>query len=103
MKDMKELLTEILLKKAKGYSFREKTEEYNVVDGTPTLVKKKVVTKRVQPDVAAVKALLTISDGQTDVTKMTDEQLHVEKLRLLQMLNMCESESVETIDEETSV
>ena len=85
----KELLTKILLKKAKGYAYREKTDEYVVVDGKKQLVKSKVVTKRVQPDVNAIKALITLNDD-LDVTKMTDEQLQVEKLRLIRLLNMYE-------------
>ena len=83
----KELLTKILLKKAKGYAFKEKTDEYVVVDGKKQLVKSKVVTKRVQPDVNAIKALITMTED-TDITKMTDEQLQVEKLRLIRLLNM---------------
>ena len=85
----KELLTKILLKKAKGYAYREKTDEYVVVDGKKQLVKSKVVTKRVQPDVNAIKALITLNED-LDVTKMTDEQLQVEKLRLIRLLNMYE-------------
>ena len=85
----KELLTKILLKKAKGYVYREKTDEYAVVDGVKQLVKSKVVTKRVQPDVNAIKALITLNEND-DVTKMTDEQLQVEKLRLIRLLNMYE-------------
>ena len=88
--DYKQLLIKILLKKAKGYSFTEKTEEFNVTDGETVLTKKKVVTKRVHPDVAAVKALLQLSEEDLDVSKMTDEQLKVEKLRLLQLLNICD-------------
>ena len=85
----KELLTKILLKKAKGYAYREKTDEYVVVDGKKQLVKSKVVTKRVQPDVNAIKALITLTED-LDVTKLTDEQLQVEKLRLIRLLNMYE-------------
>ena len=85
--DTKQLLIKILLKKAKGYAYKEKTDEYNVVDGKKQLVKSKVVTKHVQPDVAAIKALITLSDAGDDVTQMTDEQLQVEKLRLLNLLN----------------
>lgn len=95
MSDCKKLLTEILLKKAKGYSFKEKTEEFSVVDGKPSLVKKKVVTKRVQPDVSAIKALLQLSENEQDVSQMTDEQLRVEKLRLLHALNICDGVSAE--------
>ena len=93
----KELLTKILLKKAKGYSFREKTDEYVVVDGKKQLVKSKVVTKRVQPDVNAIKALITLTDN-ADVTKMTDEQLQVEKLRLIRLLNMYDETNQPTGD-----
>ena len=87
MMDEKQLLIKILLKKAKGYAYHEKTDEYNVVEGKKQLVKSKVVTKRVQPDVNAIKALITLTDTSDDVTKMTDEQLQVEKLRLLNLLN----------------
>ena len=91
MRDEKQLLIKILLKKAKGYAYHEKTDEYNVVEGKKQLVKSKVVTKRVQPDVSAVKALLTLVDASDDVTQMTDEQLQVEKLRLLNLLNNYEN------------
>lgn len=98
--NMKKLLTDILLKKAKGYSFKEKTEEYTVTDNEKKLVKCKTVTKRVQPDVSAIKALLTMEEDG-DVTRMSDEQLQVEKLRLLRLLNMVDEQSPpETIEEE---
>ena len=87
----KQLLMRILLKKAKGYSYREKTDEYVVSDGKKQLVKSKVVTKRVQPDVSAIKAYIQLGDGQADVTQLTDEQLQVEKLRLIKLLNDYES------------
>ena len=97
--DEKQLLIKILLKKAKGYAYHEKTDEYNVVDGKKQLVKSKVVTKRVQPDVNAIKALITLSDAGDDVTQMTDEQLQVEKLRLLNLLNSYEINSSRPKDE----
>ena len=98
----KELLTQILLKKAKGYAYREKTDEYVVVDGEKKLVKSKVVTKRVQPDVNAIKALITLGEDNADVTKMTDEQLQVEKLRLIRLLNMVDEPNLppQSTDEE---
>lgn len=101
--DTKQLLTKILLKKAKGYAYREKTDEYVVVDGVKQLVKSKVVTKRAQPDVNALKALITLTEDNVDVTKMTDEQLQVEKLRLIRLLNVYEQSqqpSTEQVDEE---
>lgn len=101
MTDYKELLTNILLKKAKGYAYKERTDEYAVVDGEKKLVKSKTVTKRVQPDVNAIKALITLGNDDTDVTQMTDEQLQVEKLRLIKLLNMVEEEPIPpTMDED---
>ncbi len=81
----KELLVKVLYKKAKGFTYREKTDEYVVVDGERKLVKSKTVTKHVLPDVSAITALLKLNE-QTDVTEMTDEQLQVEKLRLIRLL-----------------
>lgn len=91
MKNYKDLLIKILIKKAKGYSYKEKTDEYSVVDGVETLLKRKVTTKKMQPDISAAKALLEISDSNLEVDKMTDEQLQVEKLRLIRLLNACDS------------
>ena len=103
MKNEKELLVKILLKKAKGYTYHEKTDEYNVVEGKKQLIKSKVVTKRVQPDVNAIKTLIAITDATDDITQMSDEQLQVEKLRLLNLLNNYEntlSQSKSDSDEE---
>lgn len=91
MANFKDLLQKVLLKKAKGYAFKEKTEEFSVVDGQVTLTKRKIVTKHTQPDVSAIKALLQMYEDCA-VEDMTDEQLQVEKLRLLQLLNMCSQE-----------
>ncbi len=101
--DYKKLMEEVLLRKAKGYSFEEKTEEFAVVDGEMTLVKRKVSTKYVQPDVGALKALAELTDNIGDLSEMTDEQLKAEKLRLLKLLKLCEdgkaSDGIEEADE----
>lgn len=101
--DYKKLMEDVLLRKAKGYSFEEKTEEFAVVDGEMTLVKRKVSTKYVQPDVGALKALAELTDDIGDLSEMTDEQLKAEKLRLLKLLKLCEdgkaSDGVEEADE----
>ncbi len=94
VKDYKKVLTDILLKKAKGFTYKEKTEEYAVIDGDVKLVKRKIATKHILPDVAAVKALLELSDGQVAVADMTDEQLQVEKLRLIRLLKICDDTNV---------
>ena len=86
----KQLLTKILLKKAKGYTVHEKTEEFVAVNGQVQLAKRKITTKKVPPDVNAIKALLQLSQEEMDVCKMSDEQLAVEKLRLLKLLDICD-------------
>ena len=93
--DEKQLLVKILLKRAKGYPYHEKTDEFTVVDGKKQLTKRKVVTKRMQPDINAIKALIALTDTADDVTQMTDEQLQVEKLRLINLLNNYEISSAQ--------
>ncbi len=102
MTEYKKLLEKVLIKKAKGYTYHEKTEEYNVSDGEVILSKRKVTTKHVQPDVSAVKALLELFNEQQDVSQMTDEQLAVEKLRLVRLLNLCDQTNPTPDSEETN-
>ena len=52
------------------------------MDGNFELVKKRVTTKHVPPDIAAAKIIL--DDGGID--ELTDEQLEAEKRRLLEIL-----------------
>lgn len=73
---------EAVLKRAKGYEAKETVEEYAVVDGALELVKKKVTTKDVPPDMAAVK--LIFDSGS--VSDLTDEQLEKERQRLIKEL-----------------
>ena len=94
------LMEKILTKKAKGYTVKEKTDEYVVVDGVLTLNKRKIVTKNVAPDISAVKALIELDATADKVEKLTDEQLQAEKLRLLQVLKLCEGQVDENINKE---
>lgn len=89
----KELLTKILFKRAKGYRYTEKTDEYVADNGEKRLVKSKTVTKRMPPDVSAIKVLIALGDDGIDVTKMTDEELASEKTRLLRLLSEMEDTS----------
>ena len=84
--NVKDLMVRVLLKKAKGYVVKEKTDEYVITDGKKILVKSKVVTKRAPPDVTACKVLLQLDVGELNLTDMTDEQLQAEKRRLLETL-----------------
>lgn len=73
-----------LIKKALGYDAVETIEEYAEEQGEIKLLKKKVTTKNVPPDITALKILL--ENEQTPVSSMTDEQLEQEKVRLIQLL-----------------
>ena len=85
--NVKDLLTRILLKKAKGYLIKETTDEYVVdEDGDKKLVKSKVVTKRAAPDVTACKILLEADVADVDFADMSDEQLQAELDRLIRLL-----------------
>lgn len=73
-----------VVKRARGYEARETVEEYSVVDGALELVKKRVTTKDVPPDMTAAKILLDTAG----VDELTDEQLEAEKQRLIKELVM---------------
>lgn len=88
----KDVLVRVLLKKAKGYLSREQTDEYSVNENETKLIKSKVVTKRVPPDVAACKVLLEMDLNDINLDDMTDEQLQAEKERLLSILAQCQTD-----------
>ena len=76
-----------LKKRALGYDSTEVTEEYTEDgDGGVRLVKRKVVSKNVPPDVSAAKLLIELDGGDSDITKLTDEELEKEKQRLIKLL-----------------
>ncbi len=83
---MEDEVIKALKKRATGYETTEVTEEYSD-DGTGgiKMVKRKVVSKNVPPDVSAVKLLVETSEVE-DITKWTDEQLEKEKKRLIKIL-----------------
>lgn len=81
-----EKVKEALIKRAVGYEAQEITEEYtDDGDGGVKMVKRKVVSKNVPPDVSAVKLLVELS-GEEEVKSLSDEELEKEKQRLLKML-----------------
>lgn len=81
-------LTEAVRKKALGCETEEVNEEYAVIDGEMTLVKKKIKRVASPPDISAVKLMLEI--GEVDADGMSEEQLLAEKTRLLGLLKECE-------------
>lgn len=84
-------LTKAVLSKAIGCKTCEVIEEYAKEDGDITLVKKKITTKYLPPDMMAVKTLMALSGQEDDLSKLTDEQLYKEKRRLLEVLKEMEN------------
>ena len=87
-KDKNQLVKDALLRRATGYDATETVEEFAECEGEIRLVKRKVLTKNVPPDIAAAK--MVIEGGDRSVTELTDEQLSVEKRRLLRQLKEVE-------------
>ncbi|MBE5749295.1 MAG: hypothetical protein E7346_00330 [Clostridiales bacterium] len=79
-----------LVKKALGYDCTEVVEEYVSGDeGEIRLTKKKVTKKNVPPDITAIKLLIDQTDQP--IEELSDEQLEVEKQRLLKLLKEYEN------------
>lgn len=83
-------LKETLLKLATGFSYSEITEEFSPKKGEDEktekleLVKKKITTHYVPPDMLAIKMLLQDTEGQiANFSTMTDEELIELKNKLI--------------------
>ena len=74
-----------IIKRAFGYDTTEIIEEYSGDESGVKLVKRKVTTKNVPPDITALKLLL--DDQPNDISNLSDEQLEIEKQRLLSLLS----------------
>ena len=85
MEKKEEKIGEALLKVALGYQIAEVTAEYAEADGALKLIKRKKTKKDVPPDLKAVQMLLSGENGES-YAGWTDEQLEVEKARLLALL-----------------
>jgi len=74
-----------LLKRAKGYSYEEVSEEYSVKeDGEIALTKRKVTKKYCPPDASALKTYMDLNPERS-VEEYSDEELEKEKQRLLKL------------------
>ena len=84
-KDFKSSVEKMLLKKAMGYKVKENVDEYASVGEEMKLVKRRITTKYVSPDLAAAKTLLELNgrEEQNDLSYLSDEQLLREMTRLL--------------------
>ena len=80
-------LKKSLFKKATGFVVEETTKEFVKDEDKMVLSKKKVTTKEFPPDSSAIKFLLELEKfNNNEFENLTDEQLHQEKLRLLNIL-----------------
>ncbi len=77
-----------LLRKAVGFESDEVVEEYTTDEnGNAVLSKRKITKKYNPPDISALRFLLeqgNLSDDE--ISKMSDQELMLEKQRLLQLL-----------------
>lgn len=93
-KDFKSSVEKMLLKKAMGYKVKENVDEYASVGEEMKLVKRRITTKYVSPDLAAAKTLLELNgrEDQNDLSYLSDEQLLRERTRLLLALESASGE-----------
>lgn len=83
---MDEGIVSALLKRAKGYKYDEVQEEYVVrEDGEIVLSKRKIAEKYCPPDSTALKTYLELCKDR-DVQDFTDEELEIERNKLLAQL-----------------
>ncbi|MEG1509864.1 MAG: hypothetical protein RR454_05385 [Clostridia bacterium] len=80
---MKEKIKKALYKKALGYSVKETVEEFSCED---ELIKKKITTKHIPPDITALKIYIDYAEQNKPYENLTDEELEQEKIRLLKQL-----------------
>ena len=93
-KDFKSSVEKMLLKKAMGYKVKENVDEYASVGEEMKLVKRRITTKYVSPDLAAAKTLLELNgrEEQNDLSYLSDEQLLRERTGLLLALESASGE-----------
>jgi len=79
-------LKEALYNKALGYTTQEVTEEYGISGDDFVLQKRKTSTKSYPPDLSALQLLLDEEGGLNEYENLTDEQLQIEKEKILSSL-----------------
>lgn len=87
----------LLYKKAHGYTVNERIKEYGYdEEGKQRLIKEKVQSKHIPPDISAIKAYMESKEKQ--LFEMTEEQLKEEKYRLLKKLQKIEQTGGENVN-----
>ena len=96
--DDNEKLAKSLLKKAMGYTVNEIVEEYVQEENELKLVKKKITTKHIPPDINAARALLErCFTSDDDLENLSDDELDALEQELIDKLTkggkVCKSAS----------
>lgn len=86
MKKKKDIVMDTLYKKAIGYTVEEIVEEYASEEKGGELLKRKVTTKAVPPDIVALKTYIELMKENNEFDNMSIEELEKEKIRLLKQL-----------------
>lgn len=92
-------ISKALYKKALGYEVNETVEEYATDDADNLkLVKKKITTKNVPPDIQSAKVLLELLNAkmENDFENYSDEELEMEKQKLLELLQNSQEKEQKT-------
>lgn len=88
VEEYKSKIEKSIIKKALGYNYKEVIDEYAIDGKQKTLVKRKVTTKNVPPDLSAVKMLLDeITSEEKDYSNMTDKEIVEEIKNVLKKLD----------------
>lgn len=86
MKNNQNKLRKALLDKALGYTTQEITEEYAMSGDEFVLQKRKTSTKSYPPDLSALQILLDKEVEKNAYLSMSNEELEIEKNRLIKLL-----------------
>lgn len=89
----KESILATLYKKAMGYTVEEIVEEYSGDEKGGELIKRKITTKPLPPDITALKAYLEMTESDNSYHNMSDEDLERERLRLIEEIVSLKVES----------
>lgn len=91
LNELDEETLKAIKKLVKGYCVKEVIDEYVLdKDGNKVLAKQKISKKIVPPNTDIVKLLYSSNKENNNFSSWTDEQLEVEKQRLLKMLKQGE-------------
>ncbi len=87
LEEQEKILIDSLINLAKGVSTSETVEEF-ILDnnGKKILKSQKVTTKNHAPDLSSIKILFDMNTNSQNLSSLSDEELELEKERLLKLL-----------------